>query len=263
MNPPPPAPEILAQYAPAWSAQAYRRSMCSLVIWLAMRLFRFPTVAQNLVQALKIAAQQALLHAKCFFLDGVHGVESQRVAVAHIARLLLNDVGRGAGFSREVEEQRGLKLGDDPILDAQRVDEHVAVAAELHKVEAAEGRGILILLAALEAGLNALDDEGRMREFVVAEGKIEPLGIGRQHGHSERGGRTKAGTGRHVDPRAHAQAERLAVVEFADHVVVDGLEKVEAAVVGKHRCGGVGGALMRDRRRRTRPCSVSRGSSAA
>ena len=42
--------------------------------------------------------------------------------------------------------------------------------------------GALILLAALESSLHALDDEGRMRQFVIAEGKIEPFDIRGEHG---------------------------------------------------------------------------------
>ena len=49
------------------------------------------------------------------------------------------------------------------------------------------GRRVLILLAAFEAGLDALDAEGGMRQLLVVEGKIEPLSIGCEHGHSECG----------------------------------------------------------------------------
>ena len=60
-----------------------------------------------------------------------------------------------------------LQIVEDVAVDAQRIDQH-AIGVELDQVEAAERRGILVLLAAGDAQVVAFDLVVQLGQFVAS-----------------------------------------------------------------------------------------------
>ena len=96
----------------------------------------------------QVAQQQCLLHLHCFLLQPVHGIDGCRIALANVARLLVDDLRGSARDPGEIQDQAGLKLVPYPALDAQRIHDDPVFGIELHEIETTEGSRILILLAA-------------------------------------------------------------------------------------------------------------------
>ena len=95
MNPPPPAPEMRAQYARP-SARAGRDLDLLVHDVSCHTLLSVPTGTQNLVQQREISAKQGFFHPERFLFDLVHGFNRLAIIHLYVARLLLNDRRRRA-----------------------------------------------------------------------------------------------------------------------------------------------------------------------
>ena len=63
-------------------------------------------------------------------------------------------------------------------VDAQRIDQNMAIAAKLHEVEATECCGVLILPATFKTGLLAFNQIRILRKLIVIERITQPFRIG-------------------------------------------------------------------------------------
>ena len=168
-----------------------------------------------------LPAQQCLLHAEGFSLGLVHGLDRVHVRLAHIARLFFDDRGGGAGAARVVQDERAFKLGGDPVFHAQRIDQHVVRIAELHEVEAAKGSGVLVLLAAVKAQVDALDLVREMRDVVFAHGNIQVLGEGLHHRDDHRRGCTQAASRRCIAIGSDRDGDGLVAHKVMDDAIIN------------------------------------------
>ncbi len=112
--------------------------------------------------------QQCVLHLCCQGLDLSHGVDDRFFLLFVGIHLALDDVGRQPRPSGVNEQETILELVDGRLIDAQGIDDD-GVLAELDEVEAAEHRCVLVLHAAGDVEVAALDLVGDLGHLVVGE----------------------------------------------------------------------------------------------
>jgi hypothetical protein len=115
-------------------------------------------------------------------------------------------------------------------------DDHL-VLAELHEVEAAEDRRVLVLGAAFQAEVLALHDVGEPRLLVVGERRVHVRGEQADQGDDDGRGGPEPGARR----GSAVQEEVEAVRRISGDLLDRGFDEVEAVAVGT-------GLLQRDRR---------------
>ena len=161
---------------------------------------------------------------------------ARRVVALHVGGLLVDDLRRVARDAAEIEQQRRLELREDPVLDAQRIDHHPLVRVELHEVEAAERRRILVLPPAGEADV----DRARSRRPSRAM-SYSPSG---RFSHSTKAliiDTTSVDDEPSPEPGGASvcvvmvSGKRPAAVEIANDAVVDALVQIEPAVERERR----------------------------
>ena len=114
-----------------------------------------------------------------------------RVPRLEVGDLLINDHRRIARHTGEVEHERRLNLGENRILDPQRIHDHAIVVVELDEVHAPERGGVLILFATLQAQVKPFDLIGEVGNVILTEGESEKIGECGDHRNHERGGGTE------------------------------------------------------------------------
>ncbi len=155
-------------------------------------------------------------------------------------RLPVDDLRALACLPHVAEEQAVLELLERLAPEPQRRHDRARLA-ELDVVEAAERRGVLVLAAARELQVDALDAERQLRQLVRRQVELQPLPQHREQRHHERRRRSEARAGRRVgvrpqvgappDPqRPHGGFEEIEravelhpprVLVLRDHVVVE------------------------------------------
>jgi len=78
----------------------------------------------------------------------VHALDALLILIFRALDLFVDDLGRIPRGSRIVKNQRTFNFIGDPVFDPERIYDDAVIVIKLNKVEAAESRGILILLAA-------------------------------------------------------------------------------------------------------------------
>ena len=174
------------------------------------------------------------LHLHGLGLELVHRLDRIRRTTRGIARLLVDDPRRFARDPGEVQQQRGFQFSGHPVLDPQGIDDDAVAGVEFHEVEPAERGGVLILLAAGQAEVDALDVVGEVRDLVFAQRQRKIL---RERGHQrdhQGGRRTQAGTWRRIGPRTDAQRRTLAVEIVAADAQVGACEQLHRPGIRIH-----------------------------
>ena len=116
----------------------------------------------------------------------MHGVDGNRLVALHVVGLLVDDLSGLAGDATEIEQQRSFELRNDPVLDPQRIDDHPFSGVELHEVETAERRRVLVLSTAGQANVDAFDLVGEARDLVFPQWQIQPFDEGLDHRYDQR-----------------------------------------------------------------------------
>jgi hypothetical protein len=182
MNPPPPAPDTGV------------RCDASGLLDLAVRdtgghaLFRLPGSAEDLQHVENLAAQQGFLHLQRGPLQRMHRFEGSRLAGAGGIDLLLDDRRRVARPAGVVKKQMRLQIVHGVAAQPERTHDNPIARAEFHEVEATERGRVLVLLAAGEAAIHALDLVRELRDLVFAQRKAQVFRVRLDHGDDQCGG---------------------------------------------------------------------------
>ena len=114
-----------------------------------------------------VAEQQRLLHLERLALERVQRVDRRLAARSGSAATCRSMMfARLARLAHVAEQQPVLELAQDVGADAQRVHDR-RVRVELDEVEAAERRGVLVLPAAREPQVDALDAVRQLGDLVA------------------------------------------------------------------------------------------------
>ncbi len=103
----------------------------------------------------------------------------------------------------------------------QRVDDDPVVGEKFDKIGAAEGGRILVLLAAGELEIDALDLERQVRYVVLPQRCREQQPEGVDQGHDERRGRAETRAQGRIDGGGDRRRDRLAGIVVAHHALID------------------------------------------
>ncbi len=198
-------------------------------------LLRLPGAVQQGAELGQAVAQQGVLHRRRQLFLHPQPVGRARFLRPVAPHLVVDDVVGDAGRPGEAEQQVVLELGDRLRSDPQRVDDHL-VGPELDEVETAEDRGVLVLGAAFEPEVLALDRVGEARPLVVGQGDAHVLGEQADQRHHDRRGGAEARARR----RRAVQEEVEAVRRVGGQLLDRRLDQVELVAVGP-------GVVERDR----------------
>lgn len=193
-------------------------------------LFVDPGFVQEQAEVFQAALEQGVLGLDGKLFDAVHGGDDFFLTLDVALGLTVNDLGREAGAASVKEHQAVVELVEDGNGDAQRVDND-PVAVKFHQVEATKGGGVLVLAAAFDAQVEALDLVSQGGDLVAGEWDGEPLAEDADDGDDDGGGGAEAGAGRGVG--VEEEVETLAGwAVFAGMQAADGsLDQVELAIV--------------------------------
>ena len=148
-------------------------------------LFVEPALVHDLAHPVDLVSYKRLLHGIGVLLEVVHRLKRLLRLGVDIVDLGLDNLRREAASAGVVEEDIELQLTHRPRPYAERVHDNPLVVPELHEVEAAEGRGVLILEPAAEPHVLTLDAPGELRNVVLGERKPQPLGKGLEDCHNK------------------------------------------------------------------------------
>src|SRR6185312_7265320 len=100
--------------------------------------------------------------------NALHAVDCRFATFLIEIDLLGDEIEIAAHLADKTEKQMRLKVVEQSVIDAQRVHKH-AVRGEFDMIKAAEGRGVLILFAACDAQIFALDNIVEFGELIRRE----------------------------------------------------------------------------------------------
>ena len=225
---------------------------------LVETLLVLPGLVEQLSDRVHVAEQERLLHLEDLLLEMVERGDRRRPALAVRADLALDDVRRLARLPHVAEQQPVLELVEHLGADAQRIHQR-RVGVELDQVEAAEGGGVLILAAAGESQVFALDPISELGGVVAGERPMEPGPEHSEQRHYQggRGAQPRPGRSVGVNPEVGAAADlqgphrRLDEIEVAveahatgmvvlrHHVVIQARERPARVAARPERGEGV------------------------
>ena len=129
---------------------------------------------EQLAHRVHVAQQKRLLHLEGLALEAVERLDGARLPAPVARGLALDDARAGARLPQVAQQHPVLELAQHVGPDAQRVHDR-GVALELDEVEPAEGRRVLVLEAALDPEVLALDPVGELGNLVVRQRKAPEL----------------------------------------------------------------------------------------
>jgi hypothetical protein len=198
---------------------------------LRQLLLRLPSSIEDLAQLHEVSLEERLLHGDRFVLEFVGRLELRRSPRGNVAGLALDDVGGIARNARVEQDDRSLQFVQRRVLDSQRIDDDPSGGPELHDVETAECRGVLVLTAARLAVVIALDLVGEARDVVLAERKGEVLAKCLDRRYDQGGRRAEARPRRGVRDRGQANPWPTEI-EIAIHALVNSSVEMQGSRFG-------------------------------
>src|SRR5262249_20290394 len=109
---------------------------------------RLPGIVEDLRHSVNIAGEQRIFHFNGIGLQAVHRRNRACAMIHDTRRLLFDDYRRIARAPGKTDHERRLEFISGAVGDSQRIDDYSILGKKLDEISAAEGRSILVLLAA-------------------------------------------------------------------------------------------------------------------
>ena len=167
---------------------------------------------QHFTKAVEIAREQRLLH---FNRDRLHLIHRRERFRCMLLRALYLTVDDRLGFAApsETEDEIIFEFVDQELARSQRSD-HDLLTIEFHKIEAAEGRRILVLTTAFDSDIVAFDIEGQARHASRGDWQAKQLTEQANQRDGKCRGTSKPGAWRRVGMDEEIETLCTELVEF-------------------------------------------------
>ena len=136
--------------------------------------FRRPRIIENPRHCFNVANKQCALHLDRVGLEPVYRLDGGAAVTDQMCSLLFDDLGRIPRAAGEADDQRGFELVSCILGDPQRVDDYPVVCEKFNEIRSAEGRSILVLLAAGKTEIDPFDLKGEMGDIVLTQRDPQP-----------------------------------------------------------------------------------------